>query len=128
MKFADFYMSEKTIKIGNQSPDEQKCVEVGQRIAKRFDLMFNGWMEVAYLFSIPSNVPDAGNTLGAKNEIELAKKLKERFPAYFSYILKKNFPNGYRPDPTIPTEPPAECEPMNREELKAYFARIAKES
>ena len=129
MTFLDFYLLEKTIdttRFGIDSiedPVDKACISVGQKLAKRFDLELNGWMEMSFIFTIPAGVPNEKNTIFAKNESEIIRKLKERFPAYLDYIMKKNFPNGYKPDTSIPSEPPEECEPMDMSQLAAYFAK-----
>jgi len=123
--FSDFYLSEKSISL-REPIDTQKdksCVLFGQRLADRFGLILNGWQEITFMFTIPQNVPNARNTFTAKNEEEIIKKLEARFPDYLDYIMKKNFPNGYKPDSSISKEPPDECEPMDLSQLSAYFAK-----
>lgn len=119
LEFDTFYFAEKTIRFKDfeisrdKHPADQKCVNAGQKLAKRFGLEFNGWWEMTFTFTIPEGVPNEKNTLMAKNESELIDKLKKRFPEYLKYIMKKNFPNGYKPDITIPNKPPKECEPID---------------
>lgn len=112
--FAKFYLSEKSISTREpvETQEDKDCVLFGQKLANRFGLILNGWQEITFMFTIPDGLPDGRNTFTAKNEKELVNKLQEKFPAYFDYIMEKNFPNGYKPDPTF-SEPPQECEPMD---------------
>ena len=114
-RFSDFYVNEKTLNIADgevKTDEDEVCMDVGQRLADRFGLKLNGWWETTYTFTIPEDVPNARNTFLAKNEEEVIKKL-ERFPEYLEYIMQKKFPDGYEPDPSIPLEPPIECEPLD---------------
>lgn len=127
MQFMEYYFTEKTLNANDPNVkfkgNDKICVLIGQKIAKRFGLLFNGWMEMTYIFTIPKGVPNERNTLMAKNEEELVQKLQQRFPQYLEYIMNKNFPNGYEPDPSIPKEPPAECEPLDLASLKKSFTK-----
>jgi hypothetical protein len=129
MTFLDFYLLEKTIDTTRfsidsiEDPVDKACISIGQKLAERFGLGLNGWMEMSFIFTIPAGVPNEKNTIFAKNESEIIQKLKERFPEYLEYIMKKNFPNGYKPDPLIPKIPPEECEPLDVEQLKAIFKK-----
>lgn len=113
ISFVDFYLLEKTISLQEpiETHEDKACILYGQKLAKRFDLILNGWQEIVFYFTIPKGFPNERNTFTAQNEKELVDKLKERFPDYFKYIMQKNFPNGYRPDSSLPSYPPKECEP-----------------
>jgi len=116
INFAEYYLSEKTLNFTDDKSESKEdffCMGVGQKLADRFDLVFNGWWEYKYTFTIPEGVPNARNTILAGNESEIIEKFKERFPEYLDYIMKKKFPNGYKPDSNIPSEPPTECEPLD---------------
>ncbi|MFW6172730.1 MAG: hypothetical protein ACOC5T_03200, partial [Elusimicrobiota bacterium] len=67
-------------------------------------------------------LPDEKNTFLAKNEKEILEKLKKRFPNFLEYTMKKNFPNGYKTDSSLPLEPPTECEPIDLEKMKGEMA------
>jgi hypothetical protein len=106
LSFIDFYLSEKTIdtnKPRNLNPQEQICIDYGKKLADKFGFKLNGWMENSYVFTIPEGVPDEKNTLMGKSESEIIEKLKERFPSYLEYIIKK----GY--EPSEDGEVPEEC-------------------
>ena len=119
--FANHYFTEKTLAtrdFQSDNPNDNKCLAIGQRIADRFGLRFDGWWDFSYQFTIPEGLPNEKNTLLAKNEEEIISKIKERFPDFLSYTMEKNFPNGYKPDPTIPTDIQPECEPLDLDKLK----------
>jgi len=121
--FANHYFTEKTIATSRfdskeGSPEENKCMEIGQRLADRFGLRFDGWWELSYQFTILKGLPDEQNTFLAKNEEEVFNSLQKKFPNYFGYIMGKNFPNGYKPDPSIPSDTIPECEPLDLDTLK----------
>lgn len=121
--FADYYFMEKTIASDDHDSatsthEDNKCMMIGKKIADRFGLIFNGWWEFTYTFTIPEHVPNARNTLMAHNEEELIEKLQQRFPEYLAYIMKKKFPDGYKPDPTIPKDVVPECEPIDLDNFK----------
>jgi len=115
LSFKKFYLFEKSISTREpvETQEDKKCILFGQKLANRFGLILNGWQEITFMFTIPADVPNGKNTLTSKNEEEIVQKLQKRFPEYFDYIMKKNFPNGYEPDSTLPKEPPQECEPMD---------------
>lgn len=125
ISFIDFYLSEKTIDLKEpiKTQEDKACILFGQKLADRFGLILNGWQEFTFMFTIPKDTPNGTNTFTAKNELEIVKKLKERFPSYFDYIIKKNFPDGYSPEPSFPSTPPNECEPIDISQLSAYYAK-----
>jgi len=115
-----YYFTEKTISSKEfnsekSSYKDTKCMFIGQKLANKFDLIFNGWWETTYTFTIPAGVPNEKNTFMAHNEKEIIDKLQKRFPDYLEYIINKNFPDGYEPDLSIPMKPPIECEPIEFE-------------
>jgi hypothetical protein len=124
MNFTKFYFTEKTLAARKtfDSQADQKCLDVGQQMADRFGLKFDGWWEFSYQFTIPAGLPDEKNTFLAKNEKEILEKLKKRFPNFLEYTMKKNFPNGYKTDSSFPLEPPTECEPIDLEKMAGEMA------
>ena len=121
MNFSQFYFVEKTLAtkdFESKDPNDNHCMAIGQQLADRFGVRFDGWWEFTYTFTIPEGLPNEKNTFMAKNEEEFIRKLKERFPQFLEYTMKKNFSGGYKPDPSIPSIPPKECEPLDLDTLK----------
>lgn len=69
MKFKIFYNKPKIFKENNQYDDE------GQRLAMKYDLIYNGWWEDANKFTFTDK--DTKSTFLANDEEELIKKLNK---------------------------------------------------
>ncbi len=81
--FEDHYFTEKTIAtkgFSKGNPTDSKCMEVGQKIADRFGLRFDGWMEIQYVFTILKGLPNEMNTFMATTEETVLSSLKENSP------------------------------------------------
>jgi hypothetical protein len=106
--FNQYYFLEKTIDANRKTekdfkdPEDRKCISFGLTLAKKYNLILNGWMETSFYFTIPEGQEGEKNTFAAENEKELIVKLKKYQPKTFK-----------EPDGVISTEIPQACDPID---------------